>query len=282
MIEDVLVSIGLLLGGTLGLLGGVGLLRFPDVLTRLHAATKASSLGLILLLIPSAFLSHSTRGTLEAILVIIFLFFSAPLGSAMLARAVHEDSDTQLVLVKDVASSGLTREWSEPAPGGIAGRLLLGLWLFAVWVGMYGRFEPSVLVGGAFAATVVVLMFPRFSPGRPRGRLRIFQLVRLGVWMVADLWQSTMAVVGAVLRGRVAPGVIAVPLTVRTRVGAAFVMNTLSFSPGTIAFDVVGDQMMLHTLDLDHEKRVRDGARQVQRLVIRAFGTPEERRLVDG
>lgn len=43
---DVITTVSLILGGLFFLAGTVGLLRFPDVYTRLHALTKADSLGL--------------------------------------------------------------------------------------------------------------------------------------------------------------------------------------------------------------------------------------------
>ena len=282
MIGEWLLAAALLIGGVLGLLGGLGLVRFPDVLARLHAATKAASLGLVLLLIAAAVGAQTTRGTFEAGLIVVFLFISAPLGSALLARAVHEDPDTELDLVKDVDATGLGREWTVPAPGGKRGVAVLTAWLLAVWVGLYGRVDPAVLVGGLLASGWVVWVLPVFRPGRPRGRFRLGATLRLVARIVVDTIVSTGSVALAVVTGRTAPAVIAVPLLVRTRVEAALVMNAISFTPGSVAFDMTSDQLLIHILDVRHERKVRDGAISLQHLVIRAFGTPEERRMVDG
>ena len=48
---DVLAGTCLVLGSLLALLAGIGLVRFPDVLTRMHAATKPQTLGVLLILL---------------------------------------------------------------------------------------------------------------------------------------------------------------------------------------------------------------------------------------
>ena len=42
---DIIAATAVLVGAFLALLGAVGLVRFPDVFTRMHASTKAASLG---------------------------------------------------------------------------------------------------------------------------------------------------------------------------------------------------------------------------------------------
>lgn len=84
IVADALVLIGVL-GTTLGV---YGLYRMPDVYTRLHAASKAAYLGLLVLL-----LAVVTTGDLEmaakAALIAAFLVLTAPVGSHALARAAH-------------------------------------------------------------------------------------------------------------------------------------------------------------------------------------------------
>ncbi|HBD91521.1 MAG TPA: Na+/H+ antiporter subunit G, partial [Gemmobacter sp.] len=45
MIADILISACLVIAGVFGLVGSYGLLKLPDLMTRLHAPTKASTLG---------------------------------------------------------------------------------------------------------------------------------------------------------------------------------------------------------------------------------------------
>lgn len=78
----------LLLGGTsFLLLGGLGMVRMPDVYNRIQAGTKATTLGTVLSLVGVAFL-HPDWG-LKLLLIGVFLLFTNPLSSQVLARAAH-------------------------------------------------------------------------------------------------------------------------------------------------------------------------------------------------
>lgn len=92
---ELAISILLVVGAVFVLLGSVGLARLPDFFTRLHAPTKASTLGLGTLLAASA-LSHGT-GVAE-LLITVFIFISAPVGAWMMARlalAARRDAHRQ-------------------------------------------------------------------------------------------------------------------------------------------------------------------------------------------
>lgn len=70
------------------LVGAIGLARFGDVFQRLHAPTKASTLGLGGLLLASMLLSWS-RGepAIHEILITLFVFITAPVAASLLAQA---------------------------------------------------------------------------------------------------------------------------------------------------------------------------------------------------
>ncbi|MFC6670463.1 Na+/H+ antiporter subunit G [Marinobacterium aestuariivivens] len=86
---ELIVSLFLLVGGVFVLLGSVGLARLPDFYTRLHAPTKATTLGVGCLLIGSMILSSWASGTLSIyeVLITIFLLITAPVSAHMLAKS---------------------------------------------------------------------------------------------------------------------------------------------------------------------------------------------------
>lgn len=86
---DILAAVLLLGGVALTLLAGVGMLRFPDVLTRMHAQTKPAVLGLLLVLTGTALAARdlSLAGTL--LLVAAFQVVTSPVGAHMIGRAAH-------------------------------------------------------------------------------------------------------------------------------------------------------------------------------------------------
>lgn len=86
-----LVAALLVFGAVFVLLGSLGLLKLPDFFMRLHAPTKASTLGVGAILLASS-IHFSTNGngiSLHEILILIFLFITAPVSALMMARAAR-------------------------------------------------------------------------------------------------------------------------------------------------------------------------------------------------
>lgn len=77
----------LALGSFLCLAAGVGLLRFPDALSRLHAATKPQILGLLFVLAAIALQNHTWATVLALLPVIVFQMITAPVSAHMVGRA---------------------------------------------------------------------------------------------------------------------------------------------------------------------------------------------------
>lgn len=88
LIMEICVSFFLLLGSFFMLTGGIGMIRLPDLFTRLHAPTKSSTLGLgsflIAAIIYSAF--HHHFGFAELIITLL-AFISAPVSANLMAQA---------------------------------------------------------------------------------------------------------------------------------------------------------------------------------------------------
>ncbi len=71
------------------LLAGVGLLRMPDLLTRMHASSKAATLGAALVVAAVAVAMWDWAIALRAMLVSIFLLITAPVAAHAIARAAY-------------------------------------------------------------------------------------------------------------------------------------------------------------------------------------------------
>ncbi len=83
-----LIAAMLVVGGVFTLVGVVGMLRFPDFYMRLHAPTKATTLGVGGLLIASMAFNW-VRGSYlpHELLITLFLFITAPVSANLLAKA---------------------------------------------------------------------------------------------------------------------------------------------------------------------------------------------------
>lgn len=84
---NLLGALLLVAGAAFLLLGGLGLVRMPDLFNRIQAGTKATTLGTLLSLAGAACL-HPDWG-LKLLLIGLFILFTNPISSQVLARAAH-------------------------------------------------------------------------------------------------------------------------------------------------------------------------------------------------
>lgn len=83
----IITGILLLIGAGFGLVGALGLIRFPDVYTRMHAASKAGTLGSGFCLLAVAVNETSFDVTTRALAGVVFFVLTAPISAHLLARA---------------------------------------------------------------------------------------------------------------------------------------------------------------------------------------------------
>ena len=85
---DILTAALVLLGAGFALIGSIGLARLPDIFTRLHGPTKATTLGVGSILLGSILYFSVRQGlSLHEVLVSLFLFLTAPVSAHLIARA---------------------------------------------------------------------------------------------------------------------------------------------------------------------------------------------------
>ena len=86
---ELLVAALIVLGGVFALIGSWGLVCLPDLLTRLHAPTKATTLGVGGALLASMlYFAFSPQGlTIHELAITLFLFITAPITAFFVARA---------------------------------------------------------------------------------------------------------------------------------------------------------------------------------------------------
>lgn len=88
MLGEILITAMLVLGGIFGLVGSFGLVKLPDQMTRLHAPTKAATLGVGGVLMASLlwFAIFGEHFSWHELLIMLFLFLTAPLTGLMIAK----------------------------------------------------------------------------------------------------------------------------------------------------------------------------------------------------
>ncbi|KQR20240.1 hypothetical protein ASF79_11795 [Agreia sp. Leaf335] len=86
---ELAASVCLLIGALLSLAAGVGLLRFPDALSRMHAATKPQIAGLAFILLAVGLDQRNWATVSTLFLVMLFQMLTAPVAAHMIGRAVY-------------------------------------------------------------------------------------------------------------------------------------------------------------------------------------------------
>lgn len=85
--SEIIIGFLTLVGGGFSLIAAIGLVRFPDVLMRMHASTKAGTLGAGLTLVAAGLFFGQVSVVTKCILAILFLLLTAPLAAHMIGRA---------------------------------------------------------------------------------------------------------------------------------------------------------------------------------------------------
>jgi multicomponent Na+:H+ antiporter subunit G len=122
---DVLAAICLLGGAALSLAAAVGVVRFPDVLSRMHAASKPQVLGLLLVLIGVGLRLRTQFDITTLVLVAVFQLTTAPVAAHMVGRAAYRTRRLRRdLLIVDELGERLDagREDGPPGPSGGQGR----------------------------------------------------------------------------------------------------------------------------------------------------------------
>lgn len=104
---DLVGAVLLLLGALLSLVAALGVLRFPDLLTRMHAASKPQVLGLMLVALGLALTLRDARASLVLVLVVGAQMVTAPVAGHMVGRASYRAGQVRhdLLVVDELSGS---------------------------------------------------------------------------------------------------------------------------------------------------------------------------------
>jgi multicomponent Na+:H+ antiporter subunit E len=157
--------------------------------------------------------------------------------------------------------------------------LLLNLILAIVWMALQGSFTlVDLLVGFALGFLILGLTqrvlveqfddLERRREGRPnRGYVqqtwRVIALIGFALWAIV---KSNIEVAKIVLNPRhvFRPGIVAVPLDIKSDLGITVLANLITLTPGTVTLDVSSDRrtIYMHVMDVQDAERLRDETKE--------------------
>lgn len=104
---EAIIALLILMGALFLLVGSIGLAKLPDIMRRLHAPTKATTLGVGAMLVSSMLYFWLVEGdpSFHEFLIALFLFLTAPVSAQMIAKAYILRSETARDLLPPTGQS---------------------------------------------------------------------------------------------------------------------------------------------------------------------------------
>ncbi|MEE9236450.1 MAG: monovalent cation/H(+) antiporter subunit G [Thermoplasmata archaeon] len=88
-LREIIATAFLIVGVFFYFSGALGLLRFPDVYNRIHAATKTSTIGVVAILLSGVVALGIQPVSVKAMVIVLFLLLTYPVAGHLLARAAY-------------------------------------------------------------------------------------------------------------------------------------------------------------------------------------------------
>lgn len=101
---NVVAGIFMITGSLLTMIGGIGVIRFRDLMSRVHAAAKAPTLGLMLVALGAAIEIGTFDAAVALVLVVVLQLLTSPVATHVLARASYGQVDIELDGDDDLAA----------------------------------------------------------------------------------------------------------------------------------------------------------------------------------
>lgn len=115
---EIAVGVLILVSAFLSMAAGIGIIRFPDVLTRLHAATKPQVLGLAAVLLAIVLQVPTWGVATTAVLVMTFQLLTQPMTAHMLGRSAYRSDHVRYdLLIEDALGHDIAEHDQEQAQG---------------------------------------------------------------------------------------------------------------------------------------------------------------------
>ena len=89
MTAEIITAVFLFAGAFFILVAALGLVRFPDLYIRMHAASKSISLGIGCMLIGAIFYFGTVSVVIKSIAIVLFIFLTMPVAAHMISRVAY-------------------------------------------------------------------------------------------------------------------------------------------------------------------------------------------------
>ncbi len=131
----------------------------------------------------------------------------------------------------------------------------LAIVLFLLWLGLSGIYTPLLLALGALSSIFVALLCRRLGVIDEEGVPfhLFFGVIGYWVWLFKEIVVANIKVARLILHPRlpVSPNFFHAPASQKSDLGKVVFANSITLTPGTVAIEVQGDSILVHTLSAD-------------------------------
>lgn len=142
---------------------------------------------------------------------------------------------------------------------------LLNVLLAIAWGALTSQFYPANLIFGYLLGYLFLWIIFHNRPGQ-KYFSRAPKIIEFLLFFLLELFKANLRVAKIVLtpRPQIRPGVIAVPLDLKTDAEITLMMNLLTLTPGTLSLDISTDHRLLfiHTIDFSSVEQFRAEVKQ--------------------
>jgi len=170
----------------------------------------------------------------------------------------------------------------------LLGQVLMVGWLTVIWLALWGSITGPNIVTGIMVSGVLVLVIPPLPIRDDPFTVHPIAALSLLLWFAWALVVSNVSVAREVLtasgRSSIRIGVVACPLRTRSGRLATIIAHAITLTPGTLTVDARGRPAVLfvHVLAFEDAEATRAEVADLERRVVDAFGTDDERQRICG
>jgi multicomponent Na+:H+ antiporter subunit E len=161
--------------------------------------------------------------------------------------------------------------------------LLLFALLMAFWLLLSGRLDPLFVVLGAISSAVVTVASGRgiertIGPAGEHARVRVLALVPFTFWLLGRMIGSAVQIAYIVVNPRVPPepGIVRIPIQLRSPAARAVLANSVTLVPGTMTLEMTDREITVHSFTPDAVEDLETAA--LQNRIAHVFSEGEQQR----
>lgn len=152
--------------------------------------------------------------------------------------------------------------------------VLLFISLFLLWTGLVFPLSGQEAIAGAILSLLISSVVSFYTKGKESFKVSgIFYLIIYSFVFIKELVKANLTMAKIVLTPSlpISPKIVEVKTSIKSKVGRAFLANSITLTPGTLSVDLEGDTLYIHVVDGEALGSSADIVKPFEKLLKGAF-----------